>query len=297
MRKDFDLNLMQVFYEVYRQRSITRAADNLNTTQPAISTALKRLKTQLNCELFLREGRGIAATPAAHQLAKEVGPALDTLHSAVENLNEFDPQQRRDFLVYCNEPMLMLLQPLVEKSTQLGNCKIKFEITPHQQDKLLDALTMQKADLAIDYGQVDRASFEVQPYYQDSVHIAIASNHPSIGENFSLEQYFQQHHIGIKARRNQQYAINLFTSTPLQHRKVMVECDSLVAGLVLAASSELVTFIPKSLVENYASKLGLTVLPCPFDTNPVVHKLIWHKRNQHSEANRWLRDTLIELIR
>ena len=296
MSKELDLNLLEVFYEVYRLRSITLASVSLNTTQPSVSGALKRLSEQLQAQLFVREGRGIAPTQAAIQLAAEVGPALDVMYGAVGNLQKFDTNQHRTFNVYINEPILMLLQPLVEKDNDMGNCQICFIVTPSTQNILLEDLSLQKVDLAIDFGDIQGFSYSIKPFFKDQVKIACAKKHSQIQGEISLEQYYQQKHIAIKTRRNQQHAIHSVAIERLQERMIGVECDSMMSGIALAASSELLTFIPESVADKYASLFSLQVLECPFTTATITHNMIWHKRNEHSIAHQWLRNKLEQLM-
>lgn len=296
MSKELDLNLLEVFFEVYRLRSITLASVSLDTTQPAVSGALKRLSEQVQSQLFVREGRGIAPTHAAIQLAAEVGPALNAMYGAVGNLKKFDITQQRIFNVYVNEPILLLLQPLVEQDQNMGNCKISFIITPTTQETLLEDLSLQKVDLAIDIGQTQSFSYSIEPFFEDSLKIACANKHSHIQGAISLEQYYQQRHIGIKTRRNKQHAIHTLVKERLQEREIGVECDSMMSGFALAANSDLLTFMPKSMIGRYASLFDLQVLDCPFVTAPIIHNMIWHKRNEHSIAHQWLRNKLTQLI-
>src|SRR5690606_26435339 len=88
---DIDLNLLVVFDRLMRERSVSRSADSLGLSQPAISNALRRLRTLLGDELFLRTPAGMAPTPYALQLAEPVAQALDTLHGALNVRASFDP--------------------------------------------------------------------------------------------------------------------------------------------------------------------------------------------------------------
>lgn len=297
MSKELDLNLLEVFYEVYRLRSITLAAAALNTTQPAVSGSLKRLSEQIEAQLFVREGRGIAPTQAAVQLAAEIGPALNSMYSAVGNLQKFDINQHRIFNVYTNEPMLLLLQPLVEQDRDMGNCQICFIITPATQEILLEDLSLQRVDLAIDFGKIHSFSYAVTPFFEDDIKIACSNTHPQIQGEITLDEYLQQKHMGIKTRRNQQHAIHTLTKECLHARKIGAECDSMMPGLALASNSDLLTFIPESMINRFASLFNLQVLDCPFETTPIVHNMICHKRNEHSIANQWLRNKLTQLIK
>lgn len=76
--KHFDLNLLRVFVAAYRSQSVTKAADELDMTQSAVSNALARLKEGAGQELFSRTGRGIKPTRFAQDLYQRVSmPLLD----------------------------------------------------------------------------------------------------------------------------------------------------------------------------------------------------------------------------
>src|SRR5918998_1204071 len=74
-----DLNLLRVFDAVARERHVTRAAETLNLSQPAVSNALSRLRAALGDELFLRRPGGVEPTELAQSLAGPVPEAFCTL--------------------------------------------------------------------------------------------------------------------------------------------------------------------------------------------------------------------------
>jgi DNA-binding transcriptional LysR family regulator len=89
--RDLDLNLLVVFNQLLLDRSVSVAADKLGLTQPAISNSLKRLRSVLNDELFLRTSRGMEPTPYALHLAEPVVYALNALQSALTHRDSFSP--------------------------------------------------------------------------------------------------------------------------------------------------------------------------------------------------------------
>ena len=88
--RTLDLNLLRVFDEVMAERSLTRAANNLSLTQPAVSNALRRLRDALGDELVHRHGHGIEPTPRALALWPSVREALRQLQAAIVP-NAFEP--------------------------------------------------------------------------------------------------------------------------------------------------------------------------------------------------------------
>lgn len=287
-----DLNLLSVFLEVYRQRSITLASEALNMTQPGVSGALKRLQAQLNTELFVREGRGISPTHAAIQLVNELEPAMVRMENALGNLQEFDTSLHRVFNVSVNELLLMHLQPKVEADSDLGNVSIQFSMTPANEVDLLNALNMQKTDVAIDVGKIKQSTYQVKAVYQDEMVMVVRKDHPRINNQITEADYYREKHITIKMRRSNLYAVDFFTRESLGKRLISSECDSLMSMLALVANTDCLGSTSKTLADKYAQVFGLKVLPQPFETFPIIQNMIWHKRSQNNPANKWLRNKL-----
>ncbi|ROR98787.1 DNA-binding transcriptional LysR family regulator [Sinobacterium caligoides] len=296
MTDSLNLNLLTIFLEVYRLRSITLAAESLGLTQPGVSGALKRLKQQLGCELFVREGRGISPTNAAQQLAQQIEPALNNLEFALGNFRNFDPRKGRVFEVFVNEPMMSMLQPLVEQDEGMGNCSIRFNLAPNDEDELLYKLNLQQADLAIDIGQISSQSYHSKPLYSEELVVVCSNDHPRITGSLSSEEYYHEQHITVKVRRSKLYTADYFAEESMLQRKISCESHSLMSMMGLIANSECIGFMTSTFANQYADKLGLQILNSPFETKPVVHTMFWHSRNNNDPAQNWLRDKLSGLL-
>ena len=98
--KDVDLNLLVVFNQFLIERRVSRVADKLGLSQPAVSNALARLRKLTGDTLFLRTTKGMEPTPFAQQLAEPIAYALGLIHSAVNQRTSFDPATaQRSFTV------------------------------------------------------------------------------------------------------------------------------------------------------------------------------------------------------
>ncbi len=86
-----DLNLLVVLETIHAEGGITRAAEKLHLTQPAISHALARLRETFDDPLFVRQGNAMVPTPLARRLIGPVGDALRTLDATFGGLERFDP--------------------------------------------------------------------------------------------------------------------------------------------------------------------------------------------------------------
>ena len=81
--RTFDLNLLKVFDTVMAERSLTRAAEQLALTQPAVSNALRRLRDALGDELLVRKGRSLEPTPRGQELWPAVRDTLQRLQASL----------------------------------------------------------------------------------------------------------------------------------------------------------------------------------------------------------------------
>ena len=98
--KDIDLNLLVVFDRLLKERRVSRVAEALDVSQPAVSNALARLRKALGDPLFLPTPRGMQPTPFAEQMADPVASALGLLHSALDQRSSFNPgTSRRAFKI------------------------------------------------------------------------------------------------------------------------------------------------------------------------------------------------------
>ena len=98
--REIDLNLLVVFNQFRVEKRVSKVADNMGLTQPAVSNALARLRKLLGDELFLRAAGGMQPTRFATELAEPLAYALGMIHGALNQRSSFDPAgSRRAFTI------------------------------------------------------------------------------------------------------------------------------------------------------------------------------------------------------
>ena len=85
-----DLNLLVVLQVLLEERNVTRAAERLSVSQPALSKTLQKLRESFDDELFTRTAHGLIPTPKAETLGASLPTALLTLGKLLED-DAFDP--------------------------------------------------------------------------------------------------------------------------------------------------------------------------------------------------------------
>ena len=119
-----DLNLLRIFDEVYRTRSVSHAAQNIGVTQPTISVGLGKLRKYFNDPLFVRTSHGMEPTPHADQLVKWVRQALDSLQMAVGHQVVFDPPtSERTFRIGFTDISQIVAGPETHDAPKVGRAE------------------------------------------------------------------------------------------------------------------------------------------------------------------------------
>ncbi|CCN50038.1 conserved hypothetical protein [Vibrio nigripulchritudo MADA3029] len=297
LSEQLDLNLLGVFLEVYRLNSITLASESLDMTQPGVSGSLKRLQDQIGTKLFVREGRGISPTHAAVQLADQLEPALQNVSRAIGSIKQFTPDQPRQFNVLVNEMALLALQPLVEADKDLANVSIIFNMVSSNEEMMLQALSLQKADLAIDVFRPHDSGFKSTPIKTDELVLVARHSHPRVKGSITMEQFYAEKHITLRLRRGNLYAVDYFTSESLEKRNISAECDSLITMMALVSNSDSIGSASRTVATQYAELFGLQIIEQPFKVTPIEQHMIWHNRTQTNPSHVWLREKITQYLK
>ncbi|WP_028025187.1 LysR family transcriptional regulator [Enterovibrio calviensis] len=103
-----DLNLLRVFLVLFQERNTRKAAERLYVTQPAISQNLKKLRHFFKDDLFVKVPAGLQPTPVAEEIAKKVIPSLNSMQSALNELDNFDPLTETKKVRIALAPLVMI---------------------------------------------------------------------------------------------------------------------------------------------------------------------------------------------
>jgi DNA-binding transcriptional LysR family regulator len=144
-----DIRQLEIFLAVMDTSSVTGAAARMNLSPGAVSLQMQNLAAGLHAELFVRAGKHLKATPAAHRLA-EMARTLITQAQAIEH--EFDVQtgdDTRPFHLATGATSLIhrLGQPLRQLRKRFP--KARLNITVAATEEMITGLLQRRFDLAI----------------------------------------------------------------------------------------------------------------------------------------------------
>ena len=305
--RTLDLNLLKVFDVVMAERNLTRAAQLLSITQPAVSNALRRLRDALGDELLVRKGRTLEPTARAQELWPAVRDTLQRLQNALAP-NVFDPATAATtfVLTMADATAAELMPPLVELITAQAH-DVSLRVVPlitRDPRRLLDE---GHADLAIGNfpavmsdltarAQAGEAiSFLHHRLFQGEYVCVMRKGHPLAKGSLTLKRYCDARHMLVSFSGRAYGFMDQALSALGRSRRVVLTVNQFFTAGKIVAHSDLLTVLPRHFVNvtGFADQLVLRELPF---VPPVVQvDALWHQRQDISSAHTWLRTQVMSL--
>jgi len=296
--KDLDLNLLRVFDAVYRARKVGRAAELLDLTQPAVSQGLTRLRLLLQDPLFMRAGAGVQPTPRAERLAPAVRSALATLEQALSEAAQFDPLgSQRTFRIHMSDIGEGRFLPELMVALREQAPGVRIETLPLPAAGIADALDSGQIDFAFGFLPTVRDTQRVQ-LLQDRYIVMLRAGHPFAAtarrrKGPALLDALQQ--LEFVAGRTHTDTLRILQLLKLEDRvRLTAEHFMVLPGIVRA--TDLAVVMPRNIAEGFAAEGGYTLIEPPFPLRDFTVSLHWSRRFENDPANRWLRETMVELF-
>ncbi|CAM2159874.1 LysR family transcriptional regulator [Paraburkholderia tropica] len=289
-----DLNLFIVFEAVYRTRNLTRAAELLFITQPAVSNALARMRKTFGDQLFVSTSAGMMPTPVSENIIGRVREALQLLDSSTHAGEQFDPAtSQRTFRLSMNDLTEALLLPALEEVLQRQAPGIRIESYFTTRREVPEALASGAVNLAIDAPLIDDPQLEQQALGRDRYACLLRKEHPFTKKKLTLDDYLQLGHIHVSSRRQGPGLVDTELNKLGLRRTIQTRVQHYLVAPLIAMRTDLVLTAPLALLRRYDAR----ILALPFELPELESHGYWHRSVSGDPAHRWLREQIGRLMR
>ena len=291
--KGLDLNLLVALDVLIDERNVSRAAERLNMSQPAMSAALSRLRTFFDDPILSSHGKRMIPTAHALSLRPMLADLLGRADALISVSTAFDPaRSRRHFRVGASDYLAtVLFNPLIASIQQAA---------PHVTIEVVAPFDGQATTL--DQGQLDvlitpeehiSPNHPARPIFVEEYVVAGWSANPIFDRPLTEEAFFSSGHVVVEIGRSR----TAFAETALRgfgdRRRVEIVVASFLLAPEMLVNTDRLTVMQKRLAVVFAKRLPIRFTPMPFPF-PVMREMIQFNRARTADPGlTWLIDQIM----
>lgn len=294
-----DRHLLMTLQTLLTEKSISRTAELLGQSPPAVSLALRRLRELLKDPLLVRSGAKMVLTERGERILQLVIEAVESVNRVFLADGPFDPLTATFTLNVgaANSMAALLVPPLVER---LRREAPNVNLVVRAIDPLFDyqkALEDGALDLVIGDWPNSPEALHMSPLLEDELCCILRTGHPEANSaGISLETYLQLNHLS-PTPTSPTYLGPIGTRLAelgLKRRIAVTIPEYNMIPLILLRS-DLVFTTARCFCESWAKIAPLTVVPAPEIFQTIRFCLLWHNRAHMSTHGQWIRSILQSL--
>lgn len=291
-----DLNLLLVFHHLLREKRVSAVATVLGMSQPAVSSALGRLRTSLGDELFLRTQHGMAPTPYALQLAEPVATALDGLQQALNVRAAFDPatSERRFTLAMTDVGEMYFLPVLMDELAQTAP-GVTLQVVAVTSASLGADMASGRTDMALGLLPQLQAGFFQQALFRQPYVCLMREGHPlAAAPSLALADFAAASHVRVIAAGTGHGRVDEALERQGLQRRIRLTVPHYVALGDVLGHSDLIATVPERFAQRVTTPFGLTTRPLPLAVDGSVIHQFWHAHLHKDPGHQWLRSMVAQ---
>lgn len=291
--RTIDLNLLRTLDALLDERNVTKAAQRLALTQPAVSGMLTRLREGFDDPLFVRTQRGIVPTLRALELAAPLKQILGEI-DALLRPQAFDPATAELTLTVASTDYALqaVVLPFLEALRRKAP-GVRVAVVPVQDALLQTQFERGEIDLALVTPESALPDLHARRLFDERYVCVMRAGHPDArGGALSLDRFCELDHALVSYSGGSFRGITDDALARLgRERRVTVSVTSFLVLPSILKSSDLIAVVPQRLV---ARSKGLVTLEPPLEIPGFTKTVAWHERTHRASAHRWVRELLFK---
>ena len=308
-RPDFDtidLHLIRVLHTVIHERSVSRAALKLASTQPAVSAQLRRLRALTGDPLLVRAGQQMQPTETALQLLDPAARMLQdaerlfSRHGRVLREAPFEATAADTlFRVAASDYLDPFFLPRLVSHIKRAAPGVRLELMPLTQDyDYRRHLAAGDVDLVIGNWLQPPEELHLGRLLTDEVVCLVAESHPAVKRNWTVQRYLDQEHVApMPMSPGALGVIDEHLHAAGAQRRIVVRASHFSLIPLMVADSLLVLTTGRLFCSRYVGTLPVKIVRCPVAFPPLNYYQLWHELTHAAPSLRWFREQVRDVAR
>ena len=297
-----DMNLLVVFDILIQEQSLTRTAERLSLTTPAVSSAVKRLQQMLNDPIVIRKGRVMEPTSRALELHEQLTPGLDVIRESLRFFsgNDYPSQVVFGVPAFFDAiilPALFNSFPESERS-QLVTRELKL----FDHEFIENSLIYRKFDVVISPMKINHYNLVSESLGEDELMLVYRKGHSIFSrETVTEENITTVRHVAFEMKVGGVPVYDLMIQVKKQRDTIACFATSPLAACQVVANTDMVTIMPGVFTRQISKSLKdqdlLEWQPISFFRQKVGYYLTYHNRYSRHPGITRAREVLLGAMR
>tara|TARA_B100001778_G_scaffold112527_1_gene92169 strand:+ start:84 stop:986 length:903 start_codon:yes stop_codon:yes gene_type:complete len=286
----FDLNLFVILNAIYTEGSLTKAAQVVGITQPAVSNALSRLRDKFNDDLFVRTGSGMVPTQKTENMIADIQNALTLIQQSVNEPDAFDPgSSKRNFKLSLGDISESRVLPFIMKKIYKNAPNISLGSYAYKRADQVHALSTNNLDFVVDPVIPNSNEINSLKVFEDDF-VAIHRDGHNISKikNITIEDIVNEKHLHVSRRKMGVHLIDMELEKVGLKRNVALRCQHFLIAPPIIKSTDLILMATRS----FAKRNNLSFVEIPIEIPSMEYFLIWHKSDEGDGGHIWMKDLI-----
>ncbi|MFE4080088.1 LysR family transcriptional regulator [Paenarthrobacter sp. YIM B13468] len=289
--KGIDLNLVPLLQVLLEVRNVSRAAEQLQISQPAASTGLARLRRHFDDELLLRVGRKYELTPFAQSLVPLVDETMQQIRLMSGARSHFDPTStERAFKIVASGYSATLLIGPIRRILRREAPHVSIEFVP------LGSITPEPAEFSrvdllvapADYGMPGSN----RHLFRDSFVAIVSADNPVANDVLTLAEVANLPHVVARIGEGIRTPADLMFDQHDLKRNLVASAAGFNSLPLIIEGTDLIAIVPRMLATK-AQNAGIRMMELPLEEEVyLVESMFWHPAQTNDPANTWLRSVV-----
>jgi DNA-binding transcriptional LysR family regulator len=290
-----DLNLLVALDALLTERSVTRAAERLHLSQPALSSSLARLRTHFGDQILARRGNTYELTPFAVRLAEHTAAALEAARRVFESQATWSPEEStREFSIYGSDYGFVTVGSVVSRLAAERAPGVRFRFMLHNPTIVEDAASKLRS---VDGMIIPHGPLSDHPYvdlWRDDWVAVVAADNDAVTDALTMQQLAQLPWVMTYQTRS------AFTSAGRQVQQLGIEphveviVESFLSMTHFIAGTRRIGVIQTAIAPLALRAGGVRTVRLPFEPTPLTNALWWHPVHGRDPEHAWMRDLFVE---
>ncbi|RBP47169.1 LysR family transcriptional regulator [Arenicella xantha] len=287
--KGLDLNLLVALDALLDEKSVTKAAQRLHLSQPAMTAALGRIRDYFDDPVLKLHGKRMVPTSHALRIHKDLKAVLGDMDSLISKTASFDPtRSSRKFTITVSDYLAQIIFVPLLRKLRYSAPNIKVELLA-PADSTNELLSQGRIDLKLAPKQMLSDNLPSEALFEERFVVVGCKTNPVFENGLSEKVFYDSGHVMVKLGRRQPLSA---TDNMLEARRRPRETDVLVGSFLLApemvVGTDRLTVMHERLANIFAQRLPIAITEVPF-TFPVLEEYVqYHDTRNDDRGIRWM---------